>query len=252
MVIPPARRHLENNLKWLSVINAESARFSNGIQGIAITGWQRYDHFAVLCELLPTSIPSLALSLSAVAKGYFDTNIHQNHILSALTCPEPTENQQARRPWIDLHHDADMTSFGKCMFPGSQTLRYALRLTSTLTEARQYINDMKYKRGWLTTYNIRHNFSSPIRVEELIGDAFRLESSLSSMAKNAVESMIEVFDKWTIDEFLEQTIMPVLEELQKMQKEADQLMSRRVWPKRPLPYFLHPKTDTIEENVYEQ
>ena len=34
-----------------------------------ITGWQRYDHFAVLCELLPAGLPSLALDLIAVSSG---------------------------------------------------------------------------------------------------------------------------------------------------------------------------------------
>lgn len=90
-MVPPARRHLENNLKWLAVINAESSRFPNGIKGIALTGWQRYDHFAVLCELLPVAIPSLAICLSSVSKGYFDVDIKRNHILAALTCSEPSE-----------------------------------------------------------------------------------------------------------------------------------------------------------------
>ena len=34
-----------------------------GFQGIVITGWSRYDHFAVLAELLPAAMPSLVSSI---------------------------------------------------------------------------------------------------------------------------------------------------------------------------------------------
>lgn len=239
LAIPLARRHLENNLKWLSVINAEKSRFPNGIQGIAITGWQRYDHFAVLCELLPVAIPTLALCLSVISKGYFDTDLHKNHITSALTCPEPSSGQLARHPWIDLHHDSELNSFLKCMFPGSQVLRFVARLMSTTAETRQYLDDQKFRRGWLTPYNIRHNFTSPIRVEDPIGEAVRLETTLNGFIKNADDVMIDVYDKWTIDEFIEQTITPLIKELRKLIKSADQLMAIRIWPRRPIAYAMN-------------
>jgi hypothetical protein len=34
-------------------MGTEEEKFKDGFRGIAITGWQRYDHFAVLAELLP-------------------------------------------------------------------------------------------------------------------------------------------------------------------------------------------------------
>lgn len=237
-MIPPARRHLENNLAWLSVVESEAVRFSRGISGIAITGWQRYDHFAVLCELLPVSLPSLAICLSTISKGYFKVEVENNAVLSALTCPEPSAERLVHRPWIDLNQDPALSSFAKCMFPGSPVFRFVHHLTLTVTESREYIESLKFKKGWMTAYNIRHNFSSPIRVDELTVDATRLRNSLSTLANNAEEAMRDVFDNWTIKEFVELHIKPLMDELSEIEKKASILTKFRVWPRRPLPYHL--------------
>lgn len=90
LYIPNARRHLENNLRWLDVMSTQSNVFKQGMRGIVLTGeqkrkscrqcfenilligWQRYDHFAVLCELLPAALPSLILNLVATSNGFFN------------------------------------------------------------------------------------------------------------------------------------------------------------------------------------
>jgi hexosaminidase len=48
--------HLENNEAWIEVMAEQHKNFKGSIRGIAITGWQRYDHLATLCELLPVII----------------------------------------------------------------------------------------------------------------------------------------------------------------------------------------------------
>lgn len=73
--------------------------FSKGIRGLALTGWQRYDHFAVLCELLPVGIPSLITSLSTVSKGYFVINPKENDILRVLECAFHPDSR-----WVELKY----------------------------------------------------------------------------------------------------------------------------------------------------
>ncbi|NXP58894.1 HEXDC Hexosaminidase, partial [Chloropsis cyanopogon] len=73
--LTPAGHHLRNQLAWLQVASRSPG---DVLEGIALTGWQRYDHFSVLCELLPVAIPSLAVCLQALKNGGYSENIKEN------------------------------------------------------------------------------------------------------------------------------------------------------------------------------
>ena len=85
LTVPPASRHLTNNLNWLELMGAEEHKFRSGFRGLVVTGWQRYDHFATLCEILPVGLPSLAVDLLAAGHGYFNTSL-QPALMRALDC----------------------------------------------------------------------------------------------------------------------------------------------------------------------
>lgn len=84
---PDVVRHLSNQLSWLEVMHQESHIGGHGnrpvrFRGIILTGWSRYDHFAVLCELLPAAIPSLVISLVAVTRPLAETG--KTHLIKSL------------------------------------------------------------------------------------------------------------------------------------------------------------------------
>lgn len=232
LYVPEAKRHLENNLRWLDVMSQQSSAFKNGFRGIALTGWQRYDHFAVLCELFPAGIPSLALSLLAVSNGFFNSTL-KIPLLTSLSCPQ---HSSKNTPFINLNIDPYMwDKLGRCMFPGSPFYRLTYRLHTSEAETLEFLRATKRQKGWLTDYNIRHNYSLPLRVDELTADLPRVYHGLLSLIKSAVDAMSEIFDEYTISEWIEQKIYPFITELEKLQNQTNVLKSLDNWPSRPLP-----------------
>ncbi|KAK5644619.1 hypothetical protein RI129_005919 [Pyrocoelia pectoralis] len=233
LYVPDARRHLENNLRWLDVMSQQHQLFKQGLSGIILTGWQRYDHFAVLCELFPASLPSLSLNLLTVSNGYFNLSL-KNQLLSALSCPEHGSGRPT--PFIALEVDPHLwDKLGRCMFPGSPIFRLMYRLHNTENEVVEYLKVTQQQKGWLTSYNVRHNYSLPLRVDELTSDLPRIYHSLLALNRAVVDSMNDIFDHYVIAEWIEQRIYPYIIELEKIQNQTTILKNVNSWPSRPLP-----------------
>ncbi|XP_026850248.1 hexosaminidase D isoform X1 [Drosophila persimilis] len=244
LLVPPLQHHLENNIRWLAVIAKEGGRFAKGLRGVALTGWQRYDHFAVLCELLPVGMPSLMVSLSTVSKGYFSTNPRDNDLLRVLQCVFQPDSRRSGRPWLELHPNAHHSQlFAVCNYPGHMVFKYALRLYDKLAEVGVYLQQTREQSAWLSDYNVRHNFSSPLRVHELIARTPILIEELRAMAREAQQLLWEAYDEYTVAEFVEQHIYPTIEALQRQLASGATLLQRRTWPQRPLPLTLRIQED---------
>ncbi|XP_014275818.1 hexosaminidase D isoform X1 [Halyomorpha halys] len=230
LYVPNVKRHLENNLRWLEVMSNEGLKFKNGFQGIVITGWQRYDHFSVLCELLPAAIPSLAVTMVTTTHGYLNSSI-RTKLNTYLGCGVfgPTT-------FFNLNTDPFLwDSYSRCTFPGHAFFKLTYRFNNAEKEAKELIEMIRKQKGWMTEYNVRHNFSTPLRIEELMQEHSRIYHSMTSLGRVARESLSDIFDFYTIGEWVEQNIYPYVSELEEIQRDAMALKARHIWPKRPFP-----------------
>ena len=91
---------------------------SANVRGTIITGWQRYDHFATLCELLPVGIPSLAVCLSTLQHAGLPKQ-QLNNVNSVLGC-------SPHRP-IQWSIDTKDKPPPMCSYPGHRILEGELQ-----------------------------------------------------------------------------------------------------------------------------
>nr|XP_045014114.1 hexosaminidase D isoform X5 [Jaculus jaculus] len=100
--LPPVEHHLRNHVQWLQVAGSGPV---DTLQGIILTGWQRYDHFSVLCELLPVGIPSLATCLQTLIHGGFteDAKLRVESFLGVSSL-EITDAVRYITGWFSPYH----------------------------------------------------------------------------------------------------------------------------------------------------
>lgn len=211
------------------------------MRGLVLTGWQRYDHLAVLCELLPAGTPSLVLSLLTVSAGRFQANEVFKRFEEVMGCQHGLYQQHLERNGA-LTADAGLLGTDRhlyarasaCQFPGVEIFRLTQQLNDLVKRVNDYVYDVNVHRAWLTEYNFRRNYSSPARIDEQLLDGQSLASQLTYMITQAQEKLQTVFDKYTVAEWIEQNIYPSLLKLEHVQKEATRIGRVREWTSRPL------------------
>ncbi|GAB6020255.1 hypothetical protein CHUAL_002973 [Chamberlinius hualienensis] len=229
LVVPPVKTHLENNLAWLDVMSHEQFRFRE-FRGIAITGWQRYDHFAALCELLPAAVPSLAVCMSAVSHGYFNESWRQE-LYDVLGCMR----SQKYMTFIDLDQDPYLwDKMSWCFFPGVTFFKVTEKLENLRKVIKDFVNDETVKKAWLTDYNLRHNYSSLQRIENSMSNFPFIYPDVETLLRHARDTLREVFQESTVAEWIELHIYPMLQTLDKIKKSAETLKAVDSWKVRPL------------------
>uniref|UniRef100_A0A0N4X2N1 beta-N-acetylhexosaminidase n=1 Tax=Haemonchus placei TaxID=6290 RepID=A0A0N4X2N1_HAEPC len=188
-------RHYEtNNRAWIDTKIAQQEKFTK-FHGIIITGWQRYDHMAAICEIWPMGTPSMVLNVQIAKMGASkDYHVARDRAARVLGCRE-------------FHVGGLDLISNRCT--NYRTAQQTISYIETELEKNHHI------MGWLSPYNMRYNYTQNWYV-------FTVERELSKL----------FFDN-TVDEFIYLTISPTIDRLQKYLDEVKRLSALRVYPKRP-------------------
>ncbi|KAM7068156.1 hexosaminidase D isoform 1-T1 [Molossus nigricans] len=207
--LPPIEHHLQNNMQWLQVAACAPADM---LQGIILTGWQRYDHFSVLCELLPVGIPSLAVCLQSLLHGGFAEDFRARvEKLLGISSLEIT----------------GVTSEGAASFPGSDILalvtQVSLHLRSSVDEMLQRDRCVT---GWFSPYHRRRKFIHPVMVQHIQPQAhsclgLSLLARWRALVQELEAALLRVFHEDAVEEWLEENVDPGLGQLQALLQDLD-------------------------------
>uniref|UniRef100_T1IV43 beta-N-acetylhexosaminidase n=1 Tax=Strigamia maritima TaxID=126957 RepID=T1IV43_STRMM len=212
--------HLENHSAWMDIIKAYNNRLR--FKGIAITGWQRFDHFAVLCELLPASIPSLAVNLIYLQTGLMEPSL-VDKATHMLDC-----NQQ-------INLEFDISTIVRCSYPGGHIYEgvqqlYNINQELINMEASSHIS------GWLNQYNIDNRFSSPALVEGANLKVIEFKRNLTLLREDMERAFGSVYDRYTLAEWLQLNLQPLEKKADVWLAGIQDLQIQNLWPRRPLSF----------------
>ena len=225
---PPIDRHVQNNLDWTDLLAEEDGRLSGGVRGLVLTGWSRYDHFATLPELLAAAVPSLAFNLAAVRRGALDQTAAET-AQRALGCVAPARLESLQWPYL-------YREMVRCRFPGQRVYMMMQRYNNTAVTVREFLD--KHATGqesaWLGRYNARHNFTSVLKIRADLPEVRRHQMATAGLLAPLYRALSAIYDRDLVLEWLEQRVLPLLEDLDALERRLESMKDRRDFPVRPL------------------
>ncbi|NXK35514.1 HEXDC Hexosaminidase, partial [Piprites chloris] len=195
----PLSYHLKNHLSWLKVMQALPRLAPLRFQGIVLTGWQRYDHYSVLCELLPVGIPSLAICLQTLVNGGF-TEEAKRKVLDVLGL-ESVQLEQS-------------TCEGRGAFPGVEIYHMVEQVNGHLRESiLKALEEESAIKGWFSPYHRKHRFGNPRNMENFGSKVLKLHEDWESFIRDLRAQLERVYFPDTVEEWIEENINPYLDQL---------------------------------------
>ncbi|XP_017561362.1 beta-N-acetylhexosaminidase isoform X1 [Pygocentrus nattereri] len=203
----PLKHHLDNHLSWLKVMDSMDQYPSLTFQGIAITGWQRYEHFTRLCELLPVAIPSLAVCLQTLKYGSFNEEAVKavHHILGCNIKLDPNICE------------------GSGSFVGAEIYHKVRKIHTELQSSIDSMMTDHFLRGSLSNYLRKYNFANPRNLRQFKTKLRKLQDDWESMLETFRKEMEAIFYPDTVEEWMEDNVNEQMTKLRSMVQDTERI-----------------------------
>ncbi|MCE9613126.1 MAG: beta-N-acetylhexosaminidase [Lentisphaerae bacterium] len=142
------------------------------LQGVILTGWSRHSHYYPLCETLPATLPSLALSLDVLRAGRFTDAMRRKRFAQLGIGDMPFMHGRFE----------DIIAIPRGRFPGADVFS----LVGKLQGARQLVNNSLHHIN--TVFPDRNGGRwQPFRVAQVVRDC-RLAARVADEVGRAIEA----------------------------------------------------------------
>ncbi|XP_072931668.1 hexosaminidase D-like isoform X2 [Epargyreus clarus] len=195
-LVAPVKRYVSNHEAWI----AEMGKVSSDINfvGIILTGWSRYDHFATLCELLPTSLNSLA------------------NCLKSLAGPVESFEELCREK-----------SLREEQWPGVNVHTYATALAS-IRERYYRLAYGDLITTWMNDWQLESGFLNMFQVESIGNSSNLLSKELKTVETAVTSELNTMFGHRSATEWLRTFLTPLYEGLTQLQRTVQRVKSQEI------------------------